>query len=225
LRRIGLFGFACLALLAPRAAGAQPFGWLLPAGGETWTAGTQHTVEWNGGNPSWSVLVNAIRLVPFQAADAIEASTPNDGFSFWAIPPGLAPGGYLLYVQDTAASTWAYGPAFNIQAGPQCAVGCQQVSVSMPYYEPPVGVCGQTAADAEAAARAYSLQQLADACPNGYSIDPSSIVTDVTILPIGVCMSGYSGAFVAEASSVACCCPSPVPASPSSWGKVKSTYR
>ncbi len=225
LRLVPVSIIAAVALLAPRATVAQPLGWVLPAGGETWTAGTRHSIQWSGGSPSWNVLVNADRLVPFQVADNIESSGPNDGFAMWVLPPGLTPGAYLLYVEGIGASTWSYGPTFTVQAGPNCAVGCQQVVVSMNYAEPPLGVCGQTQAEAAALAQSYSLQQLADACPNGYTIDPASIMTDVTILPNGVCLSGYSGAFVAEASSVACCCPAPTPADPTSWGRVKSTYR
>ncbi len=45
------------------------------------------------------------------------------------------------------------------------------------------------------------------------------------LLPVGFCLSGYSGAFVAEAAGVACCCPDVVPAEDVNWGSVKSLYR
>ncbi len=225
LRPILVVLLTTLALAAPRASFAQPLGWLLPSGGETWTAGTTHTVEWTGGSPGWSVNVSVIRLVPFQNADLVALGTTNDGFASWTIPANFPPGAYQLYVEEASVSTWTYSQAFTVQAAPACASECQLVAVAMPVFEPPVGACGQTQAQAAANAQAYSQQQLAGACPAGYSTDPSSVLTDITFLPVGVCLSGYSGAFVAEASSVACCCPAATPAGTTSWGRVKSTYR
>lgn len=216
---------ALLALSLPRLSFAQPLAWLLPGGGETWTAGTTHSVEWTGGLPGWSVNVRVIRLVPFQTADLVALGTTNDGFASWTIPANFPPGAYQLYVEEASVSAWAYSSTFTVQAAPACTPGCQLVAVAMPSFEPPAGACGPTQAQAAANAQAYSEQQLAGACPPGYALDSSTIVTDVTFLPIGTCLPGYSGAFVAEASSVACCCPLALPADGTSWGRVKSIYR
>src|SRR5205823_5622719 len=80
-------------------ASAQPFTWLLPSGGETWTAGTTHTVEWSGG-PASTVNVYIDRLSPFQVADVVGNGLPNTGFAYWTIPSGLTPGAYQVYVED-----------------------------------------------------------------------------------------------------------------------------
>jgi len=224
LSRSLLAGVLLLTLpLLPRASAAQPFGWLLPQGGEVWTAGTTHSVEWTGGNAGWLVNVSIISLVPFQVADVVAVNTANDGYASWTIPANLAPGAYQLYVEEVSQSTYTYSPTFTVQAPPDCGPECTLISASMPVFEPPAGACGQTAADAEAAADAYVRSRLV--CQVGYILDVGSIVVDVTVLPVGVCLSGYSGAVVAEASAVACCCPLPLPAIESTWGHLKSLHR
>jgi hypothetical protein len=203
---------------------AQPFNWLLPQGGETWTAGTTHTVEWAGG-PAGNVTVYAISITPFQVADLIAAGVPNTGYAQWTIPPLLAPGQYQLFVGDTGFATYAYGPIFNVQAGPVCAAGCALATANMPFYGYPGGPCDSTPAGAQAAAVAYLQPLINSACANGYSLDQSSVMIDVTILPFGACYAGYSGQYIAEASAVFCCCANAVPAQQSTWGAIKALYR
>jgi hypothetical protein len=205
---------------------AQPFNWLLPAGGETWTAGTTHTIEWNGGNAGWNVNVHIIRVTPFVTADVVALGILNNGYAQWSVPPTFLPGQYLAYVSETVSgSPYAYSQAFNIQAAPTCGVGCTLVSASMPWYGYPGGVCDVTVPGALAAAQSYVLPLLSNACAGGATLDPSSIVVDATILPFGVCFSGYSGQYIAEASAVGCCCSGATPSKPSSWGRVKTLYR
>lgn len=216
--------FAVLALTGALAPAAFAFTWLLPAGGETWTAGTTHKVEWSGG-PAANVNVSVIRLVPFQVAGSIAANVPNAGYETWAIPPTLTPGSYQLYVEDTAVSEYTYGPTFTIQAAPQCGEDCTLVAYSVSNYGYPSGMCDTTPGGALTAAQNYVLSNLSSACPGGSAIDPSSIVVDATILPFGVCFVGYSGQYIAEASAVACCCPQATPSEASTWGGVKATYR
>ena len=125
---LGALAIFTMALaVSPVPAAAQPFSWLLPAGGETWTAGTTHSIEWTGGTPSGNVSI--------------------------------------------------------------------------------------------------VLAQLEAGCMEGYSIAPGSVVIDATILPVGFCLVTYTGAFVAEAAGMACCCPDAVPAEDVNWGTVKSLYR
>ena len=213
---------SALAVLAAHPAGAQAFNWLLPAGGEVWTAGTTHTVEWSGG-PASNVNVILISLVPYQTIGAFAVNVPNNGAVSWNIPSNLAPGGYQVVVEDVAVTTWLYSQTFTVQAAPQCGVNCSLVSVAMPFFNPPAGACGSTAA--LAAANAQSWAQSNFACPNGYTLDPSSMVIDVTFLPVGTCLVGYTGAYVAEASAVACCCADPTSTRRSTWGRIKSVYR
>jgi Ser-Thr-rich glycosyl-phosphatidyl-inositol-anchored membrane family len=211
-------------LIAATNALAQPFNWLLPQGGETWTAGTTHTVEWSGG-PVGNVTVYAISVTPFQVADVIAASVPNTGFAQWTIPTSLAPGQYNLFVGDPGFTTYTYGPTFNVQAGPNCGAGCTLTTANMPFYGYPGGACDATVGGAQAAATAYLQALINSACASGYTLDPSSVIIDVTILPFGTCFSGYMGQFIAEASAVFCCCAHPVPTQQKTWGAIKSRYR
>lgn len=218
-----LFLLCIVLLLAAAPAAAQPFNWLLPAGGETWTAGTTHTVEWSGG-PASNVDLLLISLSPYQVWGPIAINVPNSGAYSWPIPANVPPGPYQVYVGDTGTPTvWAYSQSITIQAAPTCGANCVLTSVAMPFFDPPAGVCGQTQAEASGFATAWAQSNFA--CPNGYTLDQGSMVIDVTFLPVGVCLAGYSGPFVAEASAVACCCADPAPVPRSTWGRVKSRYR
>lgn len=219
---VSLFLSALILMATAPIALAQPFNWLLPQGGETWTSGTTHTVEWSGG-PAGNVNVYAISLVPFQTADVIALNVPNTGYVQWTLPPTLVPGQYQLYITDTSLTTYGYTQTFNVQAGPGCTAGCALTAANMPYYGYPAGACDVTVADAQAEAVAY-IQPLIT-CANGYSVDQSSVMIDVTILPFGTCFSGYSGQYIAEASAVYCCCPGAVPTENKTWGAIKSLYR
>lgn len=206
-------------LLAPRPASAA-LGWLLPTGGETWTAGTTHTVEWSGGTPSNTVNVQLIQMTPFQVAGAIAIGVPNTGAASWTIPVGITPGAYQVYVIEPASGDYTYSNTFTVRAGPACPPGSQLVATSFPFTNPPSGVCGTTASQA----LAYAQGQSNPVCPAGYILDQSSIMTDLTILPFGVCYSGYSGAFIAEGSSVACCTAAATSSRRSTWGSIKIQY-
>lgn len=153
----------------------------------------------------------------------IVASTPNDGSYSWTVWSNQPTDNYGVYIEAGSQSDWLYGPAFTINAAPTCDPNCQLASVAMPYFEPPAGVCGQT--QAEASGHAVTWAQSNFACPQGTTLDQGSMVIDVSFLPFGVCLSGYTGAFVAEASAVACCCPDPTPAKRATWGRVKTVYR
>ncbi len=219
-----LFLPALILLAAAPSAIAQPFNWLLPQGAETWTAGTTHTVEWSSG-PAGNVNVYAISVTPYQVADVIAAGVPNTGFAQWTIPSSLSPGQYYLFVGDTGNTTYTYGSTFNVQAGPNCGAGCTLTTANMPFYGYPGGVCDATIAGAQAAATAYLQALINNACASGYTPEQSSVIIDVTILPVGTCFSGYSGQFVAEASAVFCCCANPVPTQQKTWGAIKAFYR
>lgn len=223
-RSLFLFLPVLILLASAPSAIAQPFNWLLPQGGETWTAGTTHTVEWTGGPAI--VNVYAISLTPFQVADVIAAGVSNTGFEQWTIPSSLAPGQYILFVGDITNNTvYIYGPTFTVQAGPNCGAGCTVTTANMPFYGSPGGVCDATVAGAQAAATAYLQTLINSSCASGYNLDQSSVIIDVTILPVGVCFAGYGGQYVAEASAVFCCCAGPVPTENKTWGAIKARYR
>lgn len=203
--------------------------WQAPAGGETWTAGTQHTVAWSGGPGTVFGLIayGAPPLVNF--TPILGGPFANLGYASWSIPPTLPPGTYTIQIAFTDGSSYV-SPEFTIQAPPECLPACQTVSFSFPaanpyFPQPPVGICGTSAHGAGLLAEAFFQQQLAEQCFEGYSLDPGSVVMDLTILPAGVCWAGTGGAFVAEVSGFGCCCADPVPAGGESWGQLKSRYR
>ena len=45
-----------LSAALPSAALASAPTWMVPAGGETWTAGTHHTIEWSGGGANATIF-------------------------------------------------------------------------------------------------------------------------------------------------------------------------
>ncbi len=217
-----------IGLTLPAVAVAQVV-WHAPAGGETWTAGTQHTVAWSGGPATVSGLIayGAPPLVNF--TPIIGGPFANLGYASWSIPPTLPPGTYTVQIAFADGSNYI-SPEFTIQAPPECLPACQTVSFSFPaanpsIAQPPVGICGTSAHGAGLLAEAFFQQQLASQCFEGYSLDPGSVVMDLTILPAGVCWVGTGGAFVAEVSGFGCCCADPVPAEAESWGALKSFYR
>jgi hypothetical protein len=208
--------------LASSPAAAQNFFWQLPGGGDVWTAGTTHTIEWTGG-PAGTATLELIRLSPLSVAGTIATLVPNTGFAQWAIPANLTPGGYQIYIEDTARSTWSYSYEVDIDPAPACAASCVLTSYAMPFTTPPAGVCGANGLELDRLGQSWVQSHFA--CPPGYEVDPSSMTIDVTFLPIGVCLSGYGGPFIAEAAAVACCCATSTGASRSTWGRVKSIYR
>lgn len=229
-RLAGRAGLAALVLLATCLPGlaSTPVTWLAPVGGETWTAGTQHTIAWSGGGAT--VFALAALPVPATTMYPILPQFPNTGYATWAIPPTLPPGTYTLSIGFVGDQTPYSSLEFTIVAPPECLFGCQQVSFSLPasnpnFAIPPTGFCGVTAHQAGAAAQAYVEAQLAGQCFEGYGIAPGSVVVDVTLLPVGACMAGTFGSYVAEASGFGCCCPEAVPSDATSWGGLKSRYR
>jgi hypothetical protein len=240
----GAAGALCLALVtALLAAAALPLSalasaptWMVPAGGETWTAGTYHTIEWAGGGPNttiFALVLVEIANPAFSNWVTVSAFFPNNGYIGFTIPVNVNPGAYKLMMGIDQDPGGPYdSPVFNIQAAPECLSGCYQVWASFPgpspsFSAPPIGQCATSPSQAEAMAVAYIQNQLASQCGEGYSLDAGSVVIDVTLLPVGDCLIQESSGpmFVAEATGVGCCCQDAVPSTPQSWGTLKSLYR
>jgi len=121
---------AAALLLLPRIASAQPFAFQVPAGGETWTAGTTHTIEWTGGPIGVNSNVYLISIVPFQSQGPIVLNSPYLQPASWAISSGLPPGQYQLYIEDVGSTTYSYSNIFTVQARPTCASGCAAIAIA-----------------------------------------------------------------------------------------------
>lgn len=215
-----------LLLACPALARAQAFTWQVPAGGETWTKGTTHTVVWSGGPVSVNTNVQVISLSPYQVAGTIALNHPYSLPASWTIPAGLAPGSYQLYVEDVTTSTWAYSATFTIQNQPPCATGCLPFAIAREWWSGyPATSCGTDAATALNNAQSWMSTQLAGACAQGFTLDPSSVIAEYTYLPVGSCYAGQFGAFQVEATAVGCCCSAATDATRRTWGTLKLRYR
>lgn len=90
-----------------------------PPAGAILTAGEPVTVEWTGGDPSWSVDVTLIDVDAWTVVAYAAANVPNSGTVTWTIPTSLAFGGpcnrtYQFYVQEVSQLAWRYGPHFTV---------------------------------------------------------------------------------------------------------------
>lgn len=218
-----------LAVGLPGLAAAQFPSWQVPAGGETWTAGSSHTLCWSGGTATVFGLgaydANTNAFYP------IAANFPNTGYIAWNLPANLPPGTYYLTIGFNLLNPpTTNSQTFTVRAAPECLSGCFQsgagLSTANPYIgAPPIVYCGWTQHDAGAFAQAAVVAQLQSQCGEGYELDQGSVVVDVTALPTGVCYAGYGGPYLAEAYAFGCCCPVAVPSETESWGGLKSRYR
>ena len=213
--------------LMPRSAAAAPPVWLVPAGGETWTAGTTHTLVWTGGDPQVSAVV--YYQTSIVSASVVAAYFPNTGYVAWNIPANIPPGTYTLAIGADPNGV-VLSKQITIKAAPECLNGCSLVYASTPACSPytatpPAGVCGSSSFDAFAEAAFHMQGLLSSQCFAGYGMDSSTMVVDYTLLPIGTCVGGSFGGFVVEASGYGCCCPLAVPTKRPTWGGLKTRYR
>lgn len=214
-----------LAGCLPQLAFAQPATWITPAGGETWTPGTSHTLAWSGGTPT--VFGIAAYAVPGPAVWPISPQISNTGFVTWNLPTNLPSGTYILTIGFVGDTSYNSQPITISGGQPECLLGCYLQSASTITSQggfPPIGACGNTAQAAMDAAEALVTTQLQSQCGEGYSLDPGSIVIDVTLVPTGTCYAGFSGPFMAEASGFGCCCADAVPNEARSWGSLKAIF-
>jgi hypothetical protein len=202
----------------PGLALAQPFAWSIPSGVESWSTGHVHTILWTGG-PASNVNIYLIQQPMNVVAQVVVTNDVNDGERQMRLAATLTPGTYQFYIEDTAQTTWTYGPQFHIATNPDCVPPCTGGALGAPAL-----VCGQTQAQAEALATALAQSYIA--CGMAGDLDLGSVQIETTLLSVGAfpCPSGYSGAYAVEASAIWCCCPRPVNVQPSPWSLVKSLY-
>jgi len=206
---------AFLLTAVPLTAGAQPFAWSVPTGTETWSTGHVHTVLWSGG-PATLVNVYLIHIPANVVAQIVVLSASNDGETVFRLSNALAAGTYQMYIEDTAQTTWTYGPQFQVRNSEPCVSTCTQGATGSPAL-----VCGQTQAQAESLAIALVQSQIN--CGMAGNLDPNSIAIETTLLAVGAypCPPGYTGAYAVEASAIWCCCQQPVVTTPMPWSRVK----
>lgn len=218
-----------IALLAPALAHAQFPSWQVPAGGETWTAGSSHTLMWSGGLATVTGIiaydVNSPSFYP------VAAGFPNIGAVVWSLPANLPPGTYYLQIGFNLLNpATTNSQTFTVRAAPECLSACSLVSSGMTTADPmsgqlPIAYCGTSPNQAGSFAEAAVLAQLQAQCFPGYSLDLGSVVYDTTMLPGGLCFFGYTGGYLAESFAFGCCCPDAVPTETTSWGALKGAYR
>jgi hypothetical protein len=84
-----------------------------PVSGWQVTAGSTIAVLWTGPGTS-NVEVALIDVNAWTTAATIATNTTDDGQEIWTIPCDLAPGTYLIYVENMAVTDWTYGSEFEI---------------------------------------------------------------------------------------------------------------
>ncbi len=214
--RLALPGIA-LALLTVTAgpAAAAPFTFNHPTAGELMEGGCPYYIEWTGGTAS-NVNLSLIDTNTNMVA-AVHNNTPNDGVELWTLPDNLPNGTYQLYIEDVGLTTWTYGPSITYEAPPACDPSCTRLSVLGTTN----GVCYADSASADSAATADVGNQLQDQCPPGYQLNYGTLRIDYRHWdPYRTCDPYY----LAHAPATICCCPLPVPTTPTSWGLLKSRY-
>jgi hypothetical protein len=203
----------------PLAAQAQPFGWLLPMGGESWSTDHVHTVRWNGG-PAMPVNLYLVNVPMNTVEQTIALGETNDGEYVFRINSTVPPGTYTIYIEDVVPQSWAYSPQFHIQPTPPCVSPCTQGAFGSPLL-----VCGQTQAEAESLAVALAQSHIQ--CGMAGNVVPGSVSIETTLVNVGPynCPPGYGGAYAVEVSAVWCCCHEPTGIEGRTWSGIKALYR
>ena len=117
--------------LVPKAKkGIVPFAFLNPGGGEIYEVGTAIQIIWTGGPAlpqnvqlslvnvnQWTVVnINIPVSNPIGSAPGICKTTiPANFFTAYIAQTKMSPTDrFQFYIQDTAVTTWTYGPEFTI---------------------------------------------------------------------------------------------------------------
>ena len=86
-----------------------------PADGLVFSVGQPVTIQWTGGDPEGSVIVDLIDMSIYQVVVVVAPDAPNNGRIDWAFPPSLVCGHtYEFYIQD-AQPAWVYGQPFTVE--------------------------------------------------------------------------------------------------------------
>jgi sugar lactone lactonase YvrE len=98
---------------------ADPFVLTAPAAGAVVQPGQTVTIQWTGGSATGTVNLSLIDVAAGAVASGIAAAIPNSGSFDWVFPASLPFSGpcgrtYSFYAENSARTTWAYGPQFTV---------------------------------------------------------------------------------------------------------------
>jgi hypothetical protein len=85
-----------------------------PVAGFQVAAGSTLPVTWTSANTSSNVEIVLAEVATWTTAATIATNTTDDGVEMWTFPCDLAPGTYLIYIENMAGTDWTYGPEFEI---------------------------------------------------------------------------------------------------------------
>lgn len=102
-----------------------------PTGTDSICAGTEITIEWTGGDPTWDLLISLIDVNTSNIIANITSSTPNDGTEIWSVPAGFPPGIYQVYIQEVNFESWVYGQPFTVHHCPETPVCLEMCANNM----------------------------------------------------------------------------------------------
>ncbi len=216
--RLRVLAFCAVALFVTALpAAAAPFTFVHPSGGELMEGGCPYYIEWNGG-PAGNVNLALIDLNTFTVAATLN-NTPNDGLELWTLPDYLPTGPYEIYIEDTGVTTWTYGPNVTYEAPPACGPGCMRLSARGTTNF----TCYADSAVADSVATVDAVNQLVAQCPQGYQVDFGTLRVDYRHWdPVFACPYPEH---LTDCPATICCCPTVVPARPTTWGTLKTRYK
>ncbi len=88
-----------------------------PTAATVWETGSTYTVTWTGGLPGWFVNISLGGVAPWAVVDLIGVGIPNNGSVSYTVPLTVPAGGYLVYIENVAQTSWHYGAEFVINEG------------------------------------------------------------------------------------------------------------
>ncbi len=128
---VSMLVFSFIFLTAPTLAESE-YSWFeitAPIEGSAFALGQPVTIQWTGGDPSWTVDVQLCDVTMWTVAAQAAWSVPNNGSFEWTFPTAMpeylgGPDGhvYQFYVQNVQRTMWTYGPCFTISSGTSVAI-------------------------------------------------------------------------------------------------------
>jgi len=112
--KLRMLAIALLLACVARDAQAQGFTLTAPAQGSVFTIGQTVTVEWTGGDPSWTVEVQLLNLDDFTVNSGAGGLANTGSYDWTFVPHSPCGHTYAFYVQNSQRTEWTYGSSFTI---------------------------------------------------------------------------------------------------------------